>query len=150
MHLILKFDKALVVLLHYLKFKVCLQCWKKCCLLLKKIKANTVNTCLLWKILKILIWNMLNSMKESPSFHPFKLCITSWGMSETEIWPFLRLLRMNSSELQYRDQLISERKNWIGCNYRPNTVIDMSMCEFYLHHRTRSSEVKSPLFHVVI
>ena len=35
-------------------------------------------------------------------------------LSETEIWPFLRLLRMNSSEMQYRDQL-NWQKNWIGC-----------------------------------
>ena len=26
-------------------------------------------------------------------------------LSETEIWPFLRILRMNSSEMQYKDQL---------------------------------------------
>ena len=40
-------------------------------LLLTKIKANTVNTCLLCEILKILIGNMLNSTKESPNFYPF-------------------------------------------------------------------------------
>ena len=44
---------------------------EKGCLLLTKIKANTVNTCLLCKNLKILIGNMLNSMKEIPSFYPF-------------------------------------------------------------------------------
>ena len=66
----------------------------------------TVNTCFLCEILKILIGNMLNSMKESPSFYSF-LIVVYHILSETEIWPFLRLLRMNSSEMQYRDQL-----NW--------------------------------------
>ena len=46
-------------------------------------------------------------------------------ISETEIWPFLRLLRMNSSEMHYREIYSAERKNWKGCYYRPNTVIDV-------------------------
>ena len=45
-------------------------------------------------------------------------------LSVLEIWTFLRILCMNSIEMQYRDQLISERKNGIGCYHRPNTVID--------------------------
>ena len=48
---------------------------------------------------------MLNSMKESPIFLLF--LVVYHILSETDIWPFLRLLRMNSSEMQYRDQL-----NW--------------------------------------
>ena len=48
---------------------------KKGCLLLTKIRANTVNTCLLCEILKILIGNMLNSTKESPThFLLFRSC----------------------------------------------------------------------------
>ena len=44
---------------------------------------------------------MLNSMKESPSFYPF--LVVYHILSETETWPFLRLLpRMNSSEMQNR------------------------------------------------
>ena len=39
------------------------------------VTANTVNTYLLCEILKILIGNMLNSMKESPSFYPFS-CVS--------------------------------------------------------------------------
>ena len=39
--------------------------------LLTKIKTNTVNTYFVCEILKILIGNMLNSMKESPTFLPF-------------------------------------------------------------------------------
>ena len=39
-------------------------------------------------------------------------------LSETEIWPFLRLLRMNSSEMQYRVQL-----NWTKeLNYAANII----------------------------
>ena len=52
-------------------FKAPLWCWKKGCLLITKIKANTVNTYLLCEILKTSIGNMLNSMKESPNFYPF-------------------------------------------------------------------------------
>ena len=37
----------------------------------RKIKANTVNTCLSFKFLRILIGNMLNSMKEILRFYPF-------------------------------------------------------------------------------
>ena len=36
-----------------------------------KIKTNTVNTYFECEILKLLIKNMLNSMKESPTFYPF-------------------------------------------------------------------------------
>ena len=59
--------------------KAPLRCWKKGCLLLTKIKAYTVNTCFVCvcEILKILIGNMLNSMKDSPTFYPFSSCITS-------------------------------------------------------------------------
>ena len=48
-------------------------CWKRGCLLLTKIKAKTVKTFFVCvcEILKILIGNMLNSMKESPTFYPF-------------------------------------------------------------------------------
>ena len=43
---------------------------------------------------------MFNSMKES-QFLPF--LVVYHILSETETWPFLRLLlRMNSSEMQYR------------------------------------------------
>ena len=65
---------------------------------------------------------MLNRWRKVPVF-PF--LVAYHILSETEIYPFLRLLRMNSSEMQYRDQLNSEWKNWIGCCYRPNTVIDV-------------------------
>ena len=44
---------------------------------INKIQTNTVNTCFVCEILKILIGNMLNSMKESPTFYPFSLCIAS-------------------------------------------------------------------------
>ena len=40
-------------------------------ILITKIKANTVNTCFLCEILNILIWNMLNSMKENHSLYHF-------------------------------------------------------------------------------
>ena len=52
------------------------ECWSAPLVLdkglsLTNIKINTVNTCLLCDILKIIIGNMLNSMKESPNFYPF-------------------------------------------------------------------------------
>ena len=61
---------ALCCVIHIV-LKASLWCWKKGCLLLTEIKANTVNACLLCEILKILVGNMLDSMKESPSFYPF-------------------------------------------------------------------------------
>ena len=62
---------------------------KKGCLLLTKIKTNTVNTCFVCEILKMLIGNMLNSMKESPTFYPFSSCITSWVIRRSD-----RLVRL--------------------------------------------------------
>ena len=90
-----------------------------------------MNTCLLCEILKILIGNMLNSMKESPQFLPF--LVVYHILSEAETWSFLRLLpRMNSSEMQYklgirRLQINSERKNGIGC-YSPEKLCHNRIC----------------------
>ena len=51
---------------------------------------------------------MLNSMKESPSFYP---CLVVYHiLSETEIWPFLRLLHKNSSEMQLQRSTQSRTK----------------------------------------
>ena len=41
---------------------------------------------------------MLNSMKENSQF--LLLLVGYHILSEMEIWPFLQLLRMNSSEMQ--------------------------------------------------
>ena len=98
--------------------------------------ANTVNTCLLCETLKILIGNMLNAMKESPSSYPFS-CVShlEWNGDLT----FLPC--MNSSEIQYklgirRVKINSERKNWIGCYYRFNRyVYGASFMGEYLHLR---------------
>ena len=65
-------------------------------------------------------------------------------LSETETWPFLRLLRTNSSEMQYRRArwINSERKN------RPSTryVYGASFTGEHLRHRTRSNKVKARCF----
>ena len=79
------------------------------------------------------VWNFKNINWEQVEFDEGKsyflpFLVVYHILSETETWPFLRLLpRMNSSEMQYklgirRVQINSERKNWIGCYYRPNTV----------------------------
>ena len=49
-----------------------------------------MNTCFVCEILKIFIGNMLNSMKESPTFYPFSSCITSWVKQSSEL--LVRLL----------------------------------------------------------
>ena len=120
------------------QFKERLSCWKKSCLSLTEIKANITNTYLLYEILKIFIGNMLNSIKESPRFYPLWKKYTSIRDLKFYLFPlficvshlewnvdltFLTVQRCSTGELN------SERKKWIGCYHRPNTVKDV--CEFY-------------------
>ena len=56
-----------------------------------------------------LVWNFKNINWEHVEFNELKsqfllFLVVYHILSETDIWPFLRLLRMNSSEMQY---------NWI-------------------------------------
>ena len=72
--------------------------------------------------LKNINWEYVEFNEEKSQFLHFLVVYDI--LSETEIWPFLRLLRMDSSEMQYRDQL-----NWTKelnrLLLKPNTVIDV-------------------------
>ena len=52
-------------------------------------------------------WEHVEFDEGKSQFSLFLVVYVYHILSETEIWPFLRLLRRNSSEMQYRDQL-----NW--------------------------------------
>ena len=126
---------------------------------IKKINANTVNTCLLCEILRISIGNMLNSMKESPSFYPFS-CVShlEWNGDMTfpsyGFFPTWIIQRCNISYIGIRRvQINSQRKKWIGCYYRPTGyVYGARFTGEYLYHRTESNnKVKDryTLLHVI-
>ena len=66
-------------------------------------QANAVNTCLLCEIQKKNInWEHVEFDVRWRKVPDFTLLVVYHIVSETETWPFLRLLRMNSLEMQYR------------------------------------------------
>ena len=88
-------------------------------------------------------------MKESPSFYPFS-CVShlEWNGGPTfptASSPAWIVQRCNISYIGIRwVQINWERKNWIGCYYRPNRyVYGASFTGEYLRHRTRSNKVKA-------
>ena len=70
---------------------------EKGCLLLTKIKTNTVNTYFVCEILKILIGNIDEEKSDFLSFSA-----VDHILSETEIWPFSTASpSTNSTEMQH-------------------------------------------------
>ena len=114
----------------------------------------------LWNF-KNINWEHVKFDEGKSQFLPF--LVVYHILSETETWPFLSLSygffpawiiqRCNVSYIGIRRvQINSERKNWIGCYYRPNKyVYGASFTGEYLRDRTRSNKLKPrcTLFHVV-
>ena len=74
----------------------------------------------LCEILKNINWEHVEF--DEGKFQFFLFLVVYHILSETEIWPFLRLLRMNSSEIQYRDQL-----NWTKELNRQAAMIGLTL-----------------------